>query len=120
MVDTMPIDETTEPSELLLGIHNDLEPWDQTVAFSFAIKEGIQLDEAHFEVLMYLRSCYSKFGIIRHARTLTQALEVRFATKGGLKYLYQLFPSGPVSQGCKLAGVPIPRGARDRSFGTVQ
>jgi len=117
MTETTHIEDQTET---LLGIHNDLDPWDQTIAFAHAIKEGIQLTEAHFEVLMFIRHCYHKHGVIRHARSLTQALEVRFAIKGGLKYLYQLFPNGPVSQGCKLAGIPLPRGCDDRSFGTVQ
>ncbi len=117
MIDSIP---NSDKTELLLGIHNDLEPWDQTVAFSYAIKENIQLTEEHFEVLMFLRHINQKHGVVRDARSLTQALEVRFAAKGGLKYLYRLFPNGPVTQGCKLAGVPLPRGSSDRCFGTVQ
>ncbi len=117
MLETM---SDADDTKQLLGLHDDLEPWDQTVAFSHAIKEGIQLSEEHFEVLMFIRHCYHKHGIIRHARSLTQALDIRFAANGGLRYLYQLFPNGPVSQGCKLAGVPLPGGSSDRSFGTVQ
>ena len=117
MIESAP---NTDQTNNILGIHNGLEPWDQSVASVHAMKEGIQLTEAHFDVLMFLRQCHHKHGMIRHARSLTQALDIRFADKGGLKYLYQLFPNGPVTQGCKLAGIPVPGDASDRSFGTVQ
>jgi len=117
----MTVSKTTpNPEKSLQGINYELEAWDQAQAFSLARKDGIQLTETHFEVLLYLRHCYHKHGTIRHARSLTQALGVRYASNGGLRYLYQLFPAGPVSQGCKIAGLPIPNGAHDPSFGTVQ
>jgi len=47
------------------------------------------------------------------------ALEERFAAEGGRKYLLELFPKGPVAQGCELAGLPVPAYASDGSFGAV-
>jgi tRNA 2-thiouridine synthesizing protein E len=52
-------------------------------------------------------------------RELHDALEERFHRQGGLKYLYQLFPGGPVAQGCRLAGLKAPAGAADKGFGSV-
>jgi tRNA 2-thiouridine synthesizing protein E len=53
-------------------------------------------------------------------RELHDALDERFHSRGGMKYLYKLFPGGPVAQGCELAGLPVPAGAKDKSFGSAQ
>jgi tRNA 2-thiouridine synthesizing protein E len=52
-------------------------------------------------------------------RELQDALEEKFHHKGGMKYLFTLFPGGPVAQGCRLAGLKAPAGATDRGFGSV-
>lgn len=108
-----------EKAALVFGLHEDtVQPWDLSKAQAQAKAEGIELTNAHIDVIQYLRLTFEKHGPARHARTLTQALEAKFATRGGLKYLYQLFPGGPVSQGCKLAGIPLPSDSEDISFGT--
>jgi len=52
-------------------------------------------------------------------RELHDALEERFHARGGLKRLYQLFPGGPLAQGCRLAGLKAPFLATDHGFGSV-
>jgi hypothetical protein len=47
------------------------------------------------------------------------ALDERFHHKGGMRYLYQLLPGGPVAQECRLAGLKAPAGAVDKGFGSV-
>jgi tRNA 2-thiouridine synthesizing protein E len=37
-----------------------------------------------------------------------------------MKFLYKLLPGGPVSQGCRLAGLEPPAGSTDPGFGSVQ
>lgn len=54
-----------------------------------------------------------------HLRELHDALDERFHSAGGIKHLYQLFPRGPVAQGCRLAGLEAPAGATDKGFGSV-
>ena len=106
----------------ILNIHTDYEdlaPWDSSAANELAKSENIQLTAEHMEVVGYLRLTYKKHGPIKHVHSLTQALNTRFASKGGSKYLYTLFPGGPVSQGCKLAGIPAPSDSKNNSFGTL-
>jgi len=105
----------------VFGIHEDfdgIESWDPAMASELAKAENIQLTDEHLEVLGYLRRTYKKHGQIKNVRTLTQAMDTQFANKGGRKYLYTLFPEGPVSQGCKIAGIPAPTDSRNHSFGT--
>jgi len=109
-----------QKAEMFLGIHDGTLPgWDESVATQLAKSEGLVLTDAHFEVLHYLRRCHERFGHIRHARTLTLALETRFATQGGRRFLYMLFPGGPVTQGCAIAGIPTPKDCINPSFGTA-
>ena len=117
MIDQLP---DQQKAEIFLGLHKDqLVHWDESVAKELARSEGLELTGAHFEVLHYLRRCNERFGQIKHARTLTQALETRFATCGGKKFLFTLFPKGPVTQGCSIAGIPAPKDSIDTSFGTA-
>ena len=111
-----------EKRSQVLGLHDDADvitDWDETVARKLASEEQIELTDEHLEVLSYLRRTYRKHGRIRHARSLTEALDTQFAQKGGIKYLYTLFPNGPVTQGCKLAGIPTPGDSTNASFGNT-
>ena len=52
-------------------------------------------------------------------KTVLRMLEDEYRDQGGRKYLYSLFPRGPITQGCRLAGLPTPAGNTDPSFGIV-
>ena len=55
--------------------------------------------------------------------TITWSLEMLnevFAGHGGRKYLWRLFPGGPVTQGLRIAGLPLPPHSGDKGFGTVR
>lgn len=95
-----------------------LEPWSEDVAGTLAASEGVALTARHLDVLRFLRERYRERGPNDSAHEIMQALEARFDHTGGKKALYQLFPGGPVGQGSRLAGLPAPPGARDRSFGS--
>lgn len=97
------------------------ENWQQGDAERIAQDEGIELGTDHWQLLQCLQEYF-----FRHedsdinVRELKDALEETFHQRGGVSYLHRLFPGGPVAQGCKLAGLPIPAGAVDESFGSVQ
>lgn len=96
----------------------DLEHWSPLTATQLAREEGIkELTEAHWHVIYALRNLYREKGSSANAREVTRMLEQDFIDEGGRRYLYELFPKGPVSQGSRLAGVPVPPYASDPSFG---
>lgn len=98
---------------------NDLENWNEDQARAMAKREGIELTESHLDVLCTLRDQYAECGPPANARVLLKSLESAYHDQGGRKYLFQLFPYGPVTQGCRLAGLPTPPGNTDPSFGSV-
>lgn len=98
---------------------NDLEPWSEEEARRMAQDEGLALSDSHLDVICYLRDHFSECGQAPNARSLLRAMEENYAEEGGRKYLYTLFPRGPVTQGCRLAGLPVPSGNADPSFGSV-
>lgn len=92
--------------------------WSVASAEAVASEDGIELNEDHWELVRALQEYYDK-AERPHLREITDALEESFHSKGGMKYLYQIIKGGPVAQGCKLAGLPVPAGAVDKSFGSV-
>ncbi|MGA9033533.1 MAG: TusE/DsrC/DsvC family sulfur relay protein [Sulfuricaulis sp.] len=94
--------------------------WTRELAVKTAQREGLMLGEDHWEAVRALQQYYVKHEEINiNMRELHDALDEKFHGKGGMKYLYQLFPAGPVAQGCLIAGLKAPAGATDKSFGSV-
>ena len=96
-----------------------LDPWSIESAHELAAKEGITLTDAHWEVIDALRNHFQEFGLEENARSLLHRMEIEFDELGGKKYLYDLFPRGPVNQACRIAGLPLPPHSSDPSFGSV-
>jgi len=94
------------------------ESWTPARARALAVEAGLKLTEDHWEVIRVLQGCY-KDEVSPRIRLLRDALEARFAGKGGMKYLFGILPGGPIAQGCALAGLKPPAGAKDSSFGSV-
>ncbi len=95
--------------------------WHEKDAERLASEEGIDMLADHREVLRALQEYFAKHEKPDlNVRELHDALDERFHSRGGLRHLYKLFPGGPVAQGCRLAGLSIPAGAIDKSFGSVQ
>lgn len=96
----------------------DLGHWSPLTAQRLAREEGIEeLTEDHWHVLYALRGLYREHGPAASARELIHPLEQEFADSGGRRYLYEMFPRGPITQGSRLAGLPVPPYSVDRSFG---
>lgn len=97
----------------------DLETWSEDMARNAARDEGLNLTDEHMDVICFLRDHFAECGPEDNARGLLRSMEDAYIEQGGRKYLYKLFPRGPVTQGCRLAGLPTPAGNADPSFGSV-
>jgi tRNA 2-thiouridine synthesizing protein E len=92
--------------------------WSRDTATAAARSDELELGPDHWEAIRALQALFAAQDR-PNMRQLHDALEERFHAKGGLKYLYEAFPGGPVAQGCRLAGLQPPAGAADKSFGSV-
>lgn len=98
----------------------ELKRWDEDQAKHTASEEGVELNEDHFKVIHLLRDYYLKNGTPESGRELEEMLDNEFSSQGGGKYLHKLFPEGPVTQGMRFAGLPIPAHSEDEGFGTAR
>lgn len=92
--------------------------WNIDSAETAAKAEGVNLSEDHWDLIRALQEYYRKVEIPR-LRQIKDALDEKFHSRGGMKYLYRIIPGGPVAQGCRLAGLNVPAGAVDKSFGST-
>jgi len=97
---------------------NAPQDWDIKAAEEIAKTDGLTLNEEHLELIRALQEYYHKVEF-PHMRQIKDALDEKFHSRGGMKYLYQIIPGGPVAEGCRLAGLSVPAGAVDKSFGSV-
>ncbi len=112
--------EAEDPEDRgLLARLNEVEECDSDEMCRRAAEDGLELTDEHLEVLCFLRKHYVRHGPARSATELTRLLSRQFAERGGRRYLYNLFPRGPILQASWIAGVPLPEGTVDRSFGSV-
>jgi dissimilatory sulfite reductase related protein len=82
------------------------EEWNKTLAEVLARKEeGIeQLTEDHWKVIQYIRDYYNEKNLAPMVRKVCKNTGFK------LKYIFELFPSGPAKGACKVAGLPKPDG----------
>lgn len=97
----------------------ELPEWDEDRGRKLARAEGVALTPDHWEVIHFLREHYDREGNVCTGTAMLRALEERFEQQGGGKWLYTLFPGGPVRQASKIAGLPERPFSTDRSFGSV-
>ena len=93
------------------GYLSNLNEWEKDIAEVMAKEDNIELSDAHWEIINFLREYYEEYQIAPAVRVLTKAVGKKLGKdKGNSKYLYELFPYGPGKQACKFAGLPKPTG----------
>lgn len=91
------------------GFLTDLDQWDTTVAKSIANKEGIELNDNHWEIIQLVRQFYAEFDLSPSIRPLAKYIKLHLGQeKSGSIYLMTLFPGSPAKLACKIAGLPKP------------
>ncbi|BBL60224.1 sulfurtransferase TusE [Methylomonas koyamae] len=96
--------ETTED-----GFLRDPGQWNPNVAKALALAEALELEDAHWEILYFIRDYYARFKHLPNARMFVAAVRKQFGEdKGNSRYLQKLFPKGPLKYACKIAGLPKP------------
>jgi TusE/DsrC/DsvC family sulfur relay protein len=94
--------------------------WTQSDAIELAAAQNLTLTEDHWRVVRALQEFHARHEQPAiNMRELHDALDEDFHREGGIRYLYTLFPNGPVAQGCLLAGLTPPAGAQDKGFGSA-
>ncbi|MFH1091943.1 MAG: TusE/DsrC/DsvC family sulfur relay protein [Pseudomonadota bacterium] len=87
------------------GFLANLSQWDEDWVDYVKELEGISaLTDEHWKVIGMLQDYYKKNGIAPMVRILAKVTGFK------LKYIYELFPSGPGKGACKMAGLAKPTG----------
>lgn len=91
------------------GYLQELGDWDQSVAEALALKEDINLNADHWNVISLLRNFHQQSGLIPSTRVLVKLIAKELGDeKGKSVYLMSLFPGTPLKSLCKIAGLPRP------------
>lgn len=82
------------------------EEWNEDIArFLAKDQEGLaDLNDDHWKAINFIREFYEEHGLAPMIRVLCKTTRLK------LKYIYELFPSGPAQGACKVAGLPRPDG----------
>ncbi|MGI2854148.1 TusE/DsrC/DsvC family sulfur relay protein [Shewanella algae] len=91
------------------GYLKQVSDWTPELAPVIAAAEEIELTDAHWEVVNFVRNFYLEYKTSPAIRVLVKAIgQALGPEKGNSKYLYTLFPMGPAKQATKIAGLPKP------------
>ena len=93
--------------------------WTTAEAEQTASDMHLKMSEDHWELVKVLQGCYAE-DQNPPIRRVCDALAAVFKPRGGRKYLHKLFPGGPVTQGCIIAGLEPPAGSSNQTTGVVQ
>lgn len=98
--------ETTESGFLV-----DTLAWNERVAAALAASIPIELTEAHWDIIRFIRTYYFRFHHLPNTRMFVKAVQKEFGEeKGNSRYLHGLFPESPLKYACLIAGLPKPPG----------
>lgn len=87
----------------------DPADWNEHLARIFAQQENIELGDAHWDAIRFMRDFYQEHQVIPDVRFVARHLAARFGA-ASRNMIFELFPYGYVKQACKIAGMKRPRG----------
>ena len=107
--------QTTDKTDLTAVRRDDegflLHPGDWSIAVARAVAEecGQSLEEAHWQVIRFIREHYEHTQTVPEARRVLRFMRDTWGDgRGTRKALYHLFPTGYGQTACKIAGMRKP------------
>lgn len=96
------------------GFLNNIDNWSMEFTSKLAEHENLELHVDHWELILYFREYYLENLVNPTMRqlilTLGKKKDKHFReTKEYEKHIYSLFPTDPIHELCKLAGLPMPQ-----------
>jgi len=93
------------------GYLMDPENWSEGLAHQLAEEEHVELTEAHWPILHFMREYWLEHKVAPDVRHVTSYLARQTGVEKRLakQHLFSLFPYGYVKQACKIAGMIKPR-----------
>lgn len=85
------------------------QDWSSTVAEELAATDGISLSKDHWLLIKTVQKIYDRTGDTPPMRLLIKLLRQEINDKIDSRYLYRLYPDGPVRYASKHAGLPKPK-----------
>lgn len=87
----------------------DAQQWSEALAIELAARDNIQLTDAHWQLIRFVRDYHADYGIAPGMRLLVRAVRQRLGPElASSRYLYRLFPDSPARQLSCYGGLPIP------------
>ena len=87
------------------------DDWSEGLALAIADAEGIEMTEAHWEIVNFVRDYYRQFHMTLALKPLLTEVGKKLGpAKGSMKYLYGLFLDKPTRLANKIGGLPRPIG----------
>ncbi len=91
------------------GFLLDPEDWNRGVAQALAAEAGLELTDAHWQVIDFIRDSFETSQVVPEARKLLRHLKSTLgAEQATRRYVYHLFPTGYGQTACKIAGMRKP------------
>ena len=96
------------------GFLNNIDDWNEGFVKLLAERDGIELYVDHWELIYYFREFYKDNLVNPTMHQIVMTLGKRkdkhfHDLKEYEKHIYKLFPTDPIHELCKLAGLPMPQ-----------
>jgi TusE/DsrC/DsvC family sulfur relay protein len=86
------------------GFLTEYDEWDEQLGRELAAAIGVEMTEAHWTPIRFLRSDYPEYGETATLRRVSSRTGIP------IKDLFALFPGKPAKKMAYIAGLPKPRG----------
>ena len=86
------------------GFLTDYDEWDETLAVQLAAQIGIEMTDAHWKPIRFLREDFRNEGETATLRRVSTLAAIP------VKQLFVLFPGKPAKKMAYIAGLPKPHG----------